>query len=336
MSAKRQPGFMPSDREIDEAVRVLRAGGLVAFPTETVYGLGADAMNRDAVSRVFEAKGRPHDHPLIVHLADAGQVESWARQVPAAAHKLAARFWPGPLTLILERAAGVPTAVTGGQDTVALRVPSHPVAQALLRAFGGGVAAPSANRFGRVSATTAAHVRHEFGGEVDCVLDGGEADVGIESAIVDLTGPKPALLRPGWIKPGDIEAALGVALAAPQPNAPRAPGTLAKHYAPATPLILVDGPDLLAELASSLMRQGKRVAALACRAPRPLAAGLVWIAAPRDAAGYAHALYANLRRLDEAGCDIILVERPPQDAAWAAIADRLTRAAAGAPAPDAT
>ena len=319
---------MVFDREIDNAVAILRAGGLVAFPTETVYGLGADASNPEAVKRVFAAKGRPHDHPLIVHVADAVQLANWAREIPPAAWTLARKFWPGPLTLILKRSRRVNDLVTGGQDTVALRVPSHPVAQALLRRFGGGVAAPSANRFGRVSATTAEHVRREFGGAVDCVLDGGAADVGIESTIVDLSGAAPALLRPGWITVEQLQDALGMPLASPDTQSPRAPGTLAKHYAPQTPLMVMEA-DLLLELAASLARQGKRIAVLARSALQPLSPGLTWVAAPQDAAGYAHQLYASLRQLDEAGCDTILVEAPPQDAAWAAIRDRLTRAAAG-------
>lgn len=326
---------MISGHDIENAVAVLRAGGLVAFPTETVYGLGADASNPAALEKVFAAKGRPHDHPLIVHIAEAAQLADWAREVPPAATKLAKKFWPGPLTMILRRAPNVSHLVTGGQDTVALRVPSHPVAQALLRAFGGGVAAPSANRFGRVSATTAAHVRREFGDTVDCVLDGGAADVGIESTIVDLSGDKPTLLRPGWITAQQLQDALGVPLEAPGAASPRAPGTLAKHYAPQTPLLMMEA-DLLLELAASLARQGKRVAALARSALQPLLPGLVWIAAPLDAQGYAHDLYANLRRLDEAGCDTILVEAPPQEAAWVAITDRLARAAAGSAAPEAT
>ena len=319
---------MVTDREIEQAVAVLRAGGLVAFPTETVYGLGADAANTEALGKIFAAKGRPHDHPLIVHIADAVQLANWAREIPPSAHALARKFWPGPLTLILKRALRVPDLVTGGQDTVALRVPSHAVAQALLRAFGGGLAAPSANRFGRVSSTTAAHVRHEFGNAVDCVLDGGEADVGIESTIVDLSASQPALLRPGWITARQIEEALGAPLAAPRPDSPRAPGTLAKHYAPQTSLMVME-PDLMLELAASLTRQGKRVAVLARSALQPLHHGLTWIAAPHDAAGFAHGLYANLRALDERGCDVILVEAPPQAQEWAAVADRLTRAAAG-------
>jgi len=263
-----------------------------------------------------------------VHIADAVQLANWAREIPPAAHTLAKKFWPGPLTLVLKRNPNVPDAVTGGQDTVALRVPSHPVAQALLREFGGGIAAPSANRFGRVSATTAAHVREEFGDSVACVLDGGAADVGIESTIVDCSRATPTLLRPGWITPRELEAALGAPLAAPGANAPRAPGTLDKHYAPQTPLQLMEA-DLVVELARSLTRQGRRVAVLARTTLRPLIEGLVWIAAPADAAGYAHDLYARLRELDHAGCDAILVEQPPEEPEWLAIRDRLNRAAAG-------
>ncbi len=315
--------------DIARAIAILRAGGLVAFPTETVYGLGADASNPEAIRKVFAAKGRPHDHPLIVHVASAAQLTDWAREVPPAAHTLAKKFWPGPLTLILKRAQGVSDVVTGGQDTVALRVPSHPVAQALLRAFGGGVVGPSANRYGRVSATTAEHVRQEFGDTVDCVLDGGACDVGIESTLVDLSGAKPALLRPGWITASEIESALGISLAAPNAQSPRAPGTLAKHYAPRTPLMLVE-TGLIDELARSFVRQGKRVAVLARNARQPLIDNLMWIAAHEAPAGYAHDLYANLRRLDDAGCDVILVEEPPLAMEWAAVRDRLGRAAAGA------
>jgi L-threonylcarbamoyladenylate synthase len=326
---------MVSDRDMEQAVSVLRAGALVAFPTETVYGLGADAGNPAAVRRIFETKGRPSTHPVIVHIADAVQLANWAREIPAAARVLAKRFWPGPLTVILKRAESVSDVVTGGQDTVALRVPAHPVALQLLARFGGGIAAPSANRHGRVSATTAEHVRREFGAQVECVLDGGEARIGIESTIVDLSGAAAVLLRPGWITAAEIETALGAPLAASAADTPRAPGTLPAHYAPRTPLVLLEG-DLALELAASLARQGKRVAVLARSVQRPLLQGLEWIAAPRDAAGYAHALYASLRRLDEAGCDSILVERPPQAAEWAAINDRLTRAVAGAATPDAT
>jgi L-threonylcarbamoyladenylate synthase len=320
---------------IATAVEVLRGGGLVAFPTETVYGLGADASNVEAVKKIYAAKGRPRNHPLIVHLARAGELERWARAVPQAARILAARFWPGPLTLVLQRAASVNDFVTGGQETVALRVPSHSVAQALLAAFGGGIAAPSANRYGRVSATTAEHVRTEFGNTVDYVLDGGACDVGIESTIVDVSGARPALLRPGNITASQLESALGAPLAATTPASPRAPGTLAKHYAPQTPLMLMEG-DLVLELAGSMTRQGMKVAVLARSAKQPLLEGLSWIAASHDPAQYAHDLYANLRILDAAGCSAILVEAPPLEPAWAAVHDRLSRAAAGSANSDAT
>ena len=315
--------------DITQAAATLRAGKLVAFPTETVYGLGADASNPEAIKKVFAAKGRPHDHPLIVHIATSAQLSDWARDIPPAAHTLAKTFWPGPLTLILKRAKGVSDLITGGQGTVALRVPAHPAAQALLQSFGGGVVGPSANRFGRVSATTAEHVRQEFGDAVDCILDGGACDVGIESTIVDLSGDKPALLRPGIITAAQIESALGTSLNAPSAQSPRAPGTLEKHYAPRTPVMLVEG-DLIDELARSFARQGKRVAVLARNARQPLIDKLTWIAAPEAPAGYAHDLYANLRQLDATGCDVMLVEEPPLAIEWAAVRDRLGRAAAGA------
>ena len=320
---------------IDRAVAELRAGGLVAFPTETVYGLGADAANPEALKKIYAAKGRPRNHPLIVHLASADQIGAWARRLPPAAELLAAQYWPGPLTLILERAAGVSNLVTGGQDTIALRVPSHPVAQALLKAFGGGVAAPSANRYGRVSATRAEHVRREFGDTVRCVLDGGASDVGIESTIVDVSGARPALLRPGHITAQAIEETLGQPLAPPSAASPRAPGTPAKHYAPQTPLMIMEA-DLLLELAQSMVRQGQKVAVLARSARRPVLEGITWIAAPSGAAAYAHDLYASLRTLDEANCSAILVESLPLDAQWAAIQDRVMRAAAGSAVTDAT
>ena len=317
-----------NNSEIDKAVAVLARGGLVAFPTETVYGLGADASNPAAIRKLYAAKGRPADHPVIVHLADVAQLPQWAREVTPVAQKLARQFWPGPLTLLFKRAPGVSDAVTGGQDTVALRIPSHPIAHLLLEKFGGGVAAPSANRFGRVSATLAEHVRQEFGDAVDFVVDGGQSDVGIESTVVDATGTAPVLLRPGHITAREIEQAAGVGLAMPTAQSPRAPGTLAAHYAPATPLLVMES-DLLLELAATLTRQGKRVAVLARSALQPLHAGLAWIAAPIDAQAYAHDLYANLRTLDAANCDALLVEQLPQQPAWAAVNDRVGRAAAG-------
>jgi L-threonylcarbamoyladenylate synthase len=324
-----------SPEALARAAEVLRSGGLVAFPTETVYGLGADAANTDAIKKIYAAKGRPRNHPLIVHLGSASQVSDWAIDVPVAAARLGQRFWPGPLTLIFKRALHVNDLVTGGQDTIALRVPSHPVAQALLASFGRGIAAPSANRYGRVSATRAEHVRTEFGSAVDCVLDGGACDLGIESTIVDVSGPQPALLRPGSISARELEAVLGMPLGAPGSQSPRAPGTLPKHYAPRTPLMLIEA-DLLLELAGSMARQNQRVAVLARSARRPVAGDITWIAAPADARGYAHELYSNLRTLDAAGCAAILVEQPPLATEWAAIQDRLMRAAAGSAVPDAT
>ncbi|HEX6006780.1 MAG TPA: L-threonylcarbamoyladenylate synthase [Burkholderiales bacterium] len=319
---------MVSEADLDRAVAVLRAGGLVAFPTETVYGLGADASNDEAVRKIFAAKGRPHDHPLIVHISDRDGMGRWARDIPSSARLLAERFWPGPLTLVLKHAAGVSHLLTGGQDTIALRAPSHRIAQALLTRFGSAIAAPSANRYGRVSATTAEHVRQEFGSSVDFILDGGETEVGIESTIVDLSGAEPAVLRPGMIAQRALEDALGVVLGACSGSSPRAPGTLERHYAPQTPLMVMEA-DLMLELASSLVRQGKRVAVLARSARQPLSSAITWVAAPSDASGYAHQLYANLRRLDAAGCDAILAEAPPESPEWLAIRDRLTRASAG-------
>ncbi len=312
--------------QIAAAVAALRRGELVAFPTETVYGLGADASNEAAVRRIFAAKGRPADHPVIVHLPDAALLDAWARDVSAIARRLAARFWPGPLTLILPRANHVLDVVTGGQDTVGLRVPDHPVAQALLQAFGGGIAAPSANRFGRISPTRAEHVRAELGDAVAVILDGGPSRVGLESTIVDLSGDQPVLLRPGQITAAEIAAVAGVPVLTQQRTRTRAPGTLASHYAPVTPVELVD-PATLESSVAALSQAGARIAVLARRPmPRSLRA-LAWIELPPDADGYARGLYASLRELDAAGADRIIVERVPDDEAWTAVRDRLTRAA---------
>ena len=307
--------------DVRRAAQILRAGGLVAFPTETVYGLGADASSETALKKLYAVKRRPADHPVIVHFASAEDAFGWAREVPGAARRLAARFWPGPLTLILKRAPQVGDFVTGGQDTIGLRVPSHPVAQALLKSFGSGVAAPSANRFGRVSPTSAAHVREDLGNEVDAVLEGGESEVGIESTIVDLSRGRAVLLRPGAISQADLEQTLGEALSLPDAGAPRASGTLERHYAPQTPMRLVPAHALDAEIA----RAGGRVAVLAFS--RPDARAARWLRMPRDAAGYARRLYAALRELDRSGCAQILVEQPPEEAEWLALRDRLKRAA---------
>ena len=301
---------------------ILRRGGLVAFPTETVYGLGADASNPAAVARIYEVKGRPSDHPVIVHIGDVGQLARWAREIPEAATKLAARFWPGPLTLVLRRAPGVGSHLTGGQDTIGLRIPGHPVALQLLREFSGGIAAPSANRFGRISPTTAEHVRSDLGSEVDLVLDGGACEIGIESTIVDLSRGRPVLLRPGRIGARDIAATVGVALEERDSEAPRAPGTLATHYAPRQPLRLIESD----RWERSVRGTSRGRAVLSFRSPPEGDMSTMWIEASREPQRYGHDLYANLRALDLSGCDRILVEEPPDSLEWAAIRDRLSRA----------
>ena len=306
---------------VEDAVAALRRGEVIGLPTETVYGLAADASDPVAVARVFALKGRPADHPLIVHLGDAALLDVWAREVPAAARTLAARFWPGPLTLVLPRAARVLDAVTGGQDTVALRMPAHPLAHAVLQAFGGGLAAPSANRFGHISPTRPEHVRAEFGAAVPCVLDGGPCSIGIESVIVDLSGSMPRILRPGAITRAMLEAALGTSVAEGRADAsPRVSGALPAHYAPVTPLELLAAAALRARLHEPgvlLLTHGIEIG---------IAEGL---RLPADAAGYAQRLYAALRELDARGARRLLVERVPDDPAWAGVRDRLQRAAAG-------
>lgn len=317
----------PHGAELAQAVTLLRAGELVAFPTETVYGLGADAANPAAIRKIFDAKGRPADHPLIVHLPDASHLDRWAAEVPAQARVLADRFWPGPLTLILRRAPDVPREVTGGQDTIGLRVPSHPVALALLAAFDGGIAAPSANRFGRISATTAAHVRDEFGEAVSLVLDGGPCDVGIESTIVDLSRGTPVVLRPGAIGRPELAEALGTPVAGMKTtttDVPRVPGALESHYAPSTPMRLLARDLLDAQLAD--LAATSAVVGVFAHGPCPDIATAMWIEAPDDARAYARRLYAALRELDAVRPVVILVERPPDTPEWAAILDRLQRA----------
>ena len=314
-----------SDNEIQAATAILRRGGLVAFPTETVYGLGADASNPTAVARIFAAKGRPTNHPIIVHLGSVEQLSRWAIDIPPAAYALAQSFWPGPLTLILKRHPQVLDAVTGGQDSIGLRVPGHPVAQALLAAFGGGIAAPSANRFGRISPTSAAHVREELGGAVDAILDGGACQVGIESTILDLSGGQARLLRPGAISAAAIEAVLGQPLATASRDAPRASGTLASHYAPQTPLSLVHPDDLQADIKRQT-EQGARVAVLARSAAIPCSQ-CTWQIMPAEPADYARELYARLRALDALQLDRILIEALPAEPGWQAVRDRLARAA---------
>jgi L-threonylcarbamoyladenylate synthase len=305
--------------EVRRAAEILRAGGLVAFPTETVYGLGADASSAKAVARLYAVKRRPAGHPVIVHFASAAGAFSWAREVPDAAKLLARQFWPGPLTLILKRSDKARDFVTGAQDNVGLRVPSHPVAHELLTLFKGGVAAPSANRFGLVSPTTAAHVRADLGADVDLVLEGGSSEVGIESTIVDLSGDTPVLLRPGRISKQDLERVIG-AVSERSESSPRHSGGLERHYAPRTPARLVPTYDLDKEIA----RLKEKVAVLAFS--RPDERVDYWLRMPRDPAAYAQKLYGALRELDTAGCEEILVEAPPEAPEWAAVRDRLQRA----------
>jgi L-threonylcarbamoyladenylate synthase len=319
---------MPGNSDIQQAVTRLKSGGVVAFPTETVYGLGADAGNPAAVRRIFNIKGRPADHPLIVHIADASQMSDWAREIPPAAGTLARRFWPGPLTLILRRGRA-PLEVTGGQDSVGLRVPGHPVALELLKAFGGGVAAPSANRFGRVSPTTAEHVRQELGDAVDLILEGGNCEVGLESTILSLVDDDPVLLRPGSISRSALEAALGRKVSSRAHRSDvRASGTLDSHYAPETRVELCPAAQLDSRI-HALAAKGigmalmhlTDAALLVHNHPRVQPCPM-----PPDAENYGRALYATLRRLDQAGVDLILVELPPSTEAWTAVNDRLRRA----------
>jgi L-threonylcarbamoyladenylate synthase len=326
-----------SQADIDAAARALEAGRLVALPTETVYGLGADAENPAAVAAIYAAKGRPQDHPVIVHVAPGASLDYWCADIPSEAYQLAEAFWPGPLTMILKRAPQIPDAVSGGQDTVGIRCPSHPVAVRLLQAFKGGkggVAAPSANKFGHVSPTTAQHVRDEFRDQIGkdapiaAVLDGGQSEVGIESTIVDLSRLAthgPVLLRPGHISAESIAAVIDRLPASADAAAPRASGTLESHYAPHTPVAMQDTATLAATI-ERLHGAGRKVALIHYS---PLAPTHAAVALPATPEGFAHALYAALRTMDGTGADLILVEAPPQEGAWLGVNDRLRRAAHG-------
>jgi L-threonylcarbamoyladenylate synthase len=296
--------------EVVQAARILRSGGLVAFPTETVYGLGADARHTRALERLYQVKGRPVRHPVIVHLVDGSRLEEWAGEVPPSARRLIEVFWPGPLTVVLRRHPSVLDQVTGGQDTVAIRVPAHPLALELLREFRGGLAAPSANRFGRVSPTTAEHVRADLGSDVDLVLDGGACRVGVESTIVNLADGEAQILRPGGVTQEDIERILGRRVRVP-PAAPiRAPGTLEAHYAPRARVEVLPEDEIGAR-AEALRSAGRRVVVLE-RGD---------VAADR--------LYASLRRADADGADVILAPAPREEGIGRAVADRLRKAAGG-------
>jgi L-threonylcarbamoyladenylate synthase len=318
----------PAPEAIREAAGVLREGGLVAFPTETVYGLGANALDPAAVARIFAAKGRPAYNPLIAHVADASAALPLVTGWPEVADRLAREFWPGPLTLVLRRSEIVPDILTAGLPSVAVRVPAHPVALALLRAFGGPIAAPSANRFTEISPTRAEHVARGLGDRVDLILDAGPTDLGIESTVLDLTGAVPVLLRPGTISRTRIEGCVGPVetAAAVTGDAPRpSPGMVDRHYAPRAELRLVGGgPEQLIRRAEDASSVGRVVGVITRRATFA-GPGRVMIL-PADPAGFAQLLYTTLHEMDRLGCDLILVEQPPEEPEWAGVNDRLRRA----------
>lgn len=323
--ADRPRVLMGSEQAVDEAVAVLRRGGLVAIPTETVYGLGADASNPDAVRRIFAAKGRPRDHPLIVHIHDGGALAEWAHEPSPIAHRLADAFWPGPLTLVLPRVASVPDIVTGGRPTVGLRVPDQPLTLRLLERFGGGVAAPSANRFGRVSPTRAEHVVDEMGDSVDVVLDGGPCQIGVESTIVEIVGDRLEVLRVGTITVPDLERVVDRRVHSTGSGPARAPGMLAAHYAP-TAQVVVAGDDPAGE-ARAWQRLGRRVAVLAETVPTDLPEGVIWLDPVGDPHGYARHLYERLREADRLGADVVVAVPPNAAGPGLAVQDRLAKAA---------
>jgi L-threonylcarbamoyladenylate synthase len=324
------PGVTVGPEVLDDAVEVLRRGGLVAFPTETVYGLGADATNRDALHRLYAVKGRPARHPVIVHVAAGAPLDEllapWAAAIPPAARSLAESCWPGPLTLVLRRAVGVLDEVTGGRDTVGLRVPDQPLAQDLLTRFGGGVAAPSANRFGRVSPTTAADVRADLGLDVDRILDGGRCQVGVESTVVDCSDGRPVVLRLGGVSRERLEAIVAGPVPVCDDGTRPAPGTLASHYAPRARVVLVAAPEVSAR-ASDLVAAGARVGLLAAVPPADLPVGVTVLAAPADVDELARDLYRLLRDADRQRVDVLLAVPPEPVGIGAAVADRLARAA---------
>lgn len=319
--------------DLAEAGRIIREGGLVAFPTETVYGLGANALDAAAVQRIYVAKGRPSFNPLIVHVSGLTGASEVAEEIPEVALALAAAFWPGPLTLVMKRRAHVPTAVTAGLDTVGVRAPAHPVAQALIAAAGVPIAAPSANRYTRVSPTSAAHVVAQLGDRIDMIVDGGESDVGIESTVLDLTSPIPTILRPGSVSRSALERVAGpVAVIAREPSPGdetprRAPGMVDRHYAPNAPLTFVTaGARDEASRQLQILRARGKVGVLSYSDGMP--EGDVTLRLSPEPDAYARALYAALHTIDDAGCVAALVERVPTGDAWEGVADRLLRASA--------
>lgn len=309
------------------AASLLKGGELVAFPTETVYGLGADATNLMAVAKIFAAKQRPANHPVIIHLGDLNQLNNWASEIPETAIKLAEKFWPGPLTLILHAADHVPPIITGGQKTIGIRMPDHPVARKLLTTFGGAIAAPSANRFGRISPTSAEHVIEELDDVVDLVLDGGVCPFGLESTIIDLTSIKPRILRPGPITAEQISEALDETVVLENKNAPRVSGSMVSHYAPQTPMQIISSVEIEKKL-PQLQKDYTNIVVMS-RQPHPTYfPHVTYQAMPSDPNSYGQQLYAQLRNLDHLSFDLIIVEEVPDTHEWLAIRDRLMKASA--------
>lgn len=314
------PQISQQQLEILQATQILKQGGLVVIPTETVYGLAANAMDTEAVKKIFELKGRPANHPLIVHIASVDFLKQWAKDIPETAYQLAEHFWPGPLTLILNKRDDIQTIVTGGQNTIGLRCPNNPLTLELLRAFGGGLAAPSANRFGHISPTTAQHVRDEFGAQTPIILDAGACDIGIESTIIDLTQTPARILRPGQISFEQLQVFIPNLQQGAQQNSPRVSGDLMAHYAPRTAMKMLSRD----EMVTRSMHQ--KIVALCFET---LPEGFTGITIAKHAETYAQLLYANLRALDNLQADLIMIEQIPQTEQWRAIADRLQRALAG-------
>lgn len=313
------------NKQIEEAADILRAGGIVAFPTETVYGLGAVATHSKAIRRVYEAKQRPYNHPVIVHVSQIDQVTEWASHIDERGRALIAYFWPGPLTLILRRARGVLDAITGGQDTVAIRMPAHPIALSLIERVGEALIAPSANQFGHLSPTHPDHVCQGLGGRVDFVIDGGYCQIGIESTILDLSSKDARVLRLGAIMPSQIEQVLGMPLSNTQRLQPRVPGDLLQHYSPRTLFLTVD-PDKLMGKIKQYQLEGKKMVVLSRKINSIQTQGVVWLQMPLQPADYMQMLYHFLFLADQQGADVILAEQLPGGEAWISLQDRMTRA----------
>ena len=328
-----------SKKQLGAVLALLQEGKLVALPTETVYGLAADASNKEAVAKIFQAKGRPNNHPLIVHIGCIDQLNQWAVDIPGYAHKLAKAFWPGPMTLILKKQTQVLDAVTGGQDSVGIRISSHPIMQKILQQFTGGLAAPSANRFGHISPSTAQHVMQSLGDKVDLIIDGGATSVGIESTIIDCTHSQPRILRPGMITEKEIERATDLAILKGNSETPRVSGALTSHYAPVTKTFLVSAKELTKHLENHpnavIISRDKpsinKVIIHDARVPTRQVQHTGkqhWIIMPNDAQAYAHTLYEQLHFADQLKCDALLIEETPHSEAWAGIRDRIQKASA--------